>query len=320
MSVTPPTATSASLNEIPPIADWSEYRGQEQLKNRLMVHARAALTQGRMLDDMLFVAPPGAGKTTLATLLATEVKDPFHLFMMPTDPQEFCRFCRRWEGGIILLDEIHSAPNKFQELLYPAIGQENKMLHPPSGAAVDVNHITFIAATTEPHKVLAPLYGRFKLKPRWDDYSVEEMTQIVADAAKRIGMALPAGVAEGLAGATGGTPRLAGALVAAARDLSVIGNEVTVQSVLDLVGIDEDGLTQGHVDYLKTLDTLNGTSGLKNICTLLQLSTAAVEEVERQLLQQGFITVERHGRCLTELGERKVGIKQRPSLHERRAS
>lgn len=320
MTFIPTDPSTAPTNEIPAIENWDEYRGQPQLKSRLMIHGQAALTQGRMIDDMLFVAPPGSGKTTLARLLANKVKDPFHLFMMPTDPLAFCRFCKRWEGGIALLDEIHSAPKAFQELLYTAIGQENKMLYPPSGPAVDVNHITFIAATTEPQKVLRPLYGRFKLKPRWDDYSGAEMTQIVGDAAQRIGITLPAGVAEGLASATGGTPRLAGALVSAARDLSVIGSDVTVSAVLDLVGIDEDGLTEGHIDYLKTLNTLNGTSGLKNICTLLQLSAAAVEELERQLLQQGFITVERQGRCLTDLGDRKVGIGQRPSLHERRAS
>jgi Holliday junction DNA helicase RuvB len=177
-----------SNNVVPPLASWDEYRGQTQLKRRLTVHADAALNQGRMLDDILFAAPPGVGKTTLARLLAMQVTDPFKLFMVPQiDIKQFCQFCRRWEGGVILLDELHSAPRKLSELLYSAIGQDNKVLHPPSGPPIEVNHITFMGATTEPDKVHKPLWDRFKIKPRWEDYTDEDMALIVADGARRVG-------------------------------------------------------------------------------------------------------------------------------------
>lgn len=310
-----------SESSVSDVAAWEEYRGQGPLKTRLMVHAQAALAEGRLLDDMLFVAPPGSGKTTLARLVANLVKDPFHLFMMPTDVKAFCQFCRRWEGGVLLLDEIHSAPTKFQELLYTAIGQTNKMLYPPAGPPIDVNHITFIAATTEPDKIPGALWTRFKVKPQWDLYSDTDMALIISDAARRINVTLPAGLADELALATGGTPRLAGVFVAACRDLAANRTPLTVDAVLDLVGVDSDGLTRSHLDYLSTLYTLNGTSGLRNICSLLQLPTQAVEELERTLLQRGLITLGSSGRSLTEAGYDKVpGTKTRPSLQGRRAS
>ena len=303
------------------VTDWQNYVGQKQLKSRLMVHAQAALASGRMLDDMLFVAPPGAGKTTLARLLAAQMHDPFEVRMMPTDPQQFCQFCKRWEGGVILLDEIHSAPKKFWELLYSAVGQPNKMLYPPSGRPIDVNHITFLGATTEPERLPKPLWDRFKVKPRWDDYSEEDLELIIANAAVSARVDLPAGLAHELARAAGGTPRLAGALVGACRDLQMTGMPLTVETVLDLVGVDRDGLSDRHIDYLKALDTLNGSSGLKNISTMMQLAPAAVEDLERLLLQQGMVTLERTGRQLTDAGAAKLpNRRRRLSPSERRAS
>jgi Holliday junction DNA helicase RuvB len=311
--------TQVSTGELVRARNWSDYVGQEQLKSRLLTHIGAAAKADRTLDHMLLVAPPGAGKTTLAALIADELCDPFYSIMMPMDLKEFTYFCADWRGGIVLLDEIHRASTAFQEAMLSALDDGELAL--TSGSKVSVRHITFIGATTEPQNIIKPLWDRFLVKPRWDDYSDEEMGGIVAGMARRAGVAMPDDVAQGLARATGGTPRIAGSLVVACRDLLETDQDASVDSILSLAGIDRDGLSERHIDYLKALKELGGVSGLKNLCTLMQYSAAVLEELERLLLHRGFVRLERSGRTITSAGMSKLpDITIPPSNADRRAT
>lgn len=308
-----------STGELVRAQAWDDYVGQATLKGRLLTHIRAAVETERMLDHMLLVAPPGSGKTTLAKLIADEIRDPFYAMMMPMDLREFVYFCGDWKGGIILLDEIHRASKAFQEALLPAL--EDGELALSSGSRVSVRHITFIGATTEPQGIIKPLWDRFLVKPRWNDYSDSDMAQIVAGMAARAGVAMPPEVAQGLARATGGTPRVAGSLVVACRDLLDTGQDVSVGSVLELAGIDCDGLSERHIDYLKALTELGGISGLRNLCSLMQLSQSVLEELERLLIRRGFVRLEAKGRSLSAAGRAKIPeISVKPSFGDRRAA
>ncbi|MEE8283107.1 MAG: AAA family ATPase, partial [candidate division NC10 bacterium] len=53
---------------------WEEYVGQDKVKENLRVFIEAARARGEPLDHVLFHGPPGLGKTTLAYLIATELK------------------------------------------------------------------------------------------------------------------------------------------------------------------------------------------------------------------------------------------------------
>src|SRR5690606_23774424 len=141
---------------------------------RLEIHINAAVAQERPLDHMLLCAPPGFGKSSLAAIVAHRLFDtPFMSLKMPIAEREFCRVLREFGGGIVLLDEIHAAPKLFQELLLTAL--EDGVLRPRNGAEEDVRHCTFIAATTEQRGVIKPLQDRFMLKPRFEEYSDDEM-------------------------------------------------------------------------------------------------------------------------------------------------
>lgn len=293
-----------STGELVRAKTWDSYEGQPRLKSRLLTHIRAALAADRLLDHMLLVGPPGAGKTTLAYLISEEVRDPFHAMMMPVDLKEFVYFCADWGGGVLFLDEIHRASKAFQEALLPAL--EDGELALTSGSRVSVRHITFIGATTEPQGIIKPLWDRFLVKPKWDDYADDEMAAIIAGMARRAGVLMPHDVTLGLARATGGTPRVAGSLVVACRDLLDSGQEATVDSILDLAGIDCDGLSERHIDYLRALLELGRVSGLRNLCSLMQLSQSVLEELERLLIRRGFVRLESRGRTLTRAGELKV--------------
>lgn len=293
----------ASTSEQIRAQSWDDYIGQERLKARLRIHIKAAIAENRELDHMLLVAPPGSGKTTLARLIAEEVGDPFHVKMMPTKEKEFLYFCMD-NGGVVLLDEIHAAKTAFQEMLQ---GIQDKVLFKPDGKTVDVSHITFIAATTRPEKVIKPLWDRFLIKPEWDEYTDEDMGRIVAGMARRANVELPTDVADGLARAAGGTPRVAGSLITAARSLAAIGEALTVEAILDLSEMDVDGLSSRHVNYLRALSELGGVAGLSGLCSMLQLSSSVVEDLERLLIKRGFIRKDgTSGRTLTDVGWAKA--------------
>lgn len=276
---------------------WSEYVGQEKLKQRLLIHIKAADQEERMLDHILLVAPPGTGKTTLAGLIASELREPFWSFKMPMKERQLTYFIQEWRGGILLLDELHAAPKAFQEMLLTAL--QGGYIQSSDGLRTKTNHITFLGATTEPEKLITPLWDRFLIKPAFADYSDDEMRQILQNMAAKAKVTLDEGVAQGLARAGGGTPRIAGSLVLAARDLQTVGMDVTVESVLDLAGIDADGLTDRHMAYLRTLKQLGSVAGLANLCTMLQLSQTTVEGLERLLIQRGFVQLTSKGRALT---------------------
>lgn len=310
--------TPQSTGELVRARCWDDYIGQTHLKERLRIHIQAAIADSRELEHILLVAPPGSGKTTLAQLIAAELRDPFHSMMMPVNAKDFINFCIEWAGGVLLLDEIHAAPKAFQEMLQTAI--EDGYLQTASGRRVTVRHITFIAATTESEKVIAPLWDRFLIKPEWEPYSDAEMGEILTGMAARAGVDMPATVARGLARAAGGTPRVAGSLIVACRSLIAIGREPSVAAILDLAEMDKDGLTSRHMSYLRALAELGGSAGLSSLCSLLQLSQTVVEDLERLLIKRSFMRKDGSGRHLTEQGWAKVPeVSRKRTFAERRA-
>ena len=51
-----------------------EFIGQQKVKDNLQLAIDAALARGEPLDHAIFYGPPGLGKTTLAELIARELR------------------------------------------------------------------------------------------------------------------------------------------------------------------------------------------------------------------------------------------------------
>jgi Holliday junction DNA helicase RuvB len=279
---------------------WDEYVGQEKLKTRLSLHIRAANATNATLDHILLDGPPGVGKTTIAQIIADELGTELAVMKMPVKPKVLASFLREWEGGVLFLDEIHEAKTLQHDLLVLC---EEHYLQLDNGRRIYAPDTTIIGATTEPHRLLKPLRDRFPHKPKFEDYSDEDMGLIIAGMAKKVGVKFTKEEREALGRATGGIPRHARTFVLTARDLTAVGEEPTVDRILDVTETTPDGLTADHVAYMTLMREMGGAEvGLTTLSTILRLPEPTVRDLERLLQKKGLIQFERTGRELTNTG------------------
>lgn len=278
---------------------WDDYVGQEAMKDRLAVHISSALIREETLDHILLTGPPGCGKTSLASIIATEFGEPFTSFLMPIKEKALLLFLRQ-RHGVVLFDEIHRLSVKQQEALLPLV--EDGYYQLDNGDRVYADNLTIIGATTEPEKIIPPLFDRFPIKPPFDDYTADEMRDIVHRMAYASGIELDDMQAAVLGSAAGGVPRNAKSLVFMARDLYHDTGEIDIAQVLSQSRVDENGLTEDHRRYCQVLAQSGGVAGLEILSAHLRLPKAVLVELERLLVKLEMVQYSKQGRELVNGG------------------
>ena len=102
----------------------SEFVGQKQARENLAVFITAAKQRKESLDHVLFVGPPGLGKTTLAQIMAKELAVNFRSTSGPVIAKAgdlAALLTNLEEGDVLFIDEIHRLNPAVEEILYPAM-------------------------------------------------------------------------------------------------------------------------------------------------------------------------------------------------------
>ena len=102
----------------------SEFVGQAQARANLSVFIEAARARKEALDHVLFVGPPGLGKTTLAQIVARELGVNFRATSGPVIAKAgdlAALLTNLEERDVLFIDEIHRLNPAVEEILYPAM-------------------------------------------------------------------------------------------------------------------------------------------------------------------------------------------------------
>src|SRR5512135_3366280 len=192
----------------------SEFIGQQQARKNLSVFIEAARKRGEALDHVLFVGPPGLGKTTLAQIVARELGVGFRATSGPVISKAgdlAALLTNLEERDVLFIDEIHRLNPAVEEILYPAMEDFQLDLiigEGPSARSVriDLARFTLIGATTRTGLLTTPLRERFGIPIRLEFYEVAELEEIVRRGARLLGLALTPEGAHEIARRARGTP------------------------------------------------------------------------------------------------------------------
>lgn len=300
-------------------SSFDEYVGQEHIKKNLSVLIGAAKSRGHNPEHVLFYGPPGLGKTTLAHVIAREVGANIKITSGPSIERvgDLAAILTNLQpGDMLFIDEIHRLNKTIEEVLYPVMetGKLDIMIGKgPSARTVqlDLPPFTLLGATTRFGMLSAPLRSRFSGGAfRLEFYSPEEIGTIINRSARILGITLPKESVESIAQRSRQTPRIANYLLRRVRDYAhmhekEIGTEA-IHEAFSMLGLDEHGLGNQDITYLKTLSDKFGSGpvGVKNIATAMGEDDGTVEDVvEPYLIQLGLIERTQRGRVLTEKGK-----------------
>lgn len=304
-----------------------EYIGQTKVKENMKVYIEAAKKRGEPLDHILLYGPPGLGKTTLASIISTEMNTNIRITSGPAieKPGDLAALLTNLSpNDVLFIDEIHRLNRSVEEILYPALEDYNLDIiigKGPSARSIrlDLPKFTLIGATTRAGSLTTPLRDRFGIMHRLELYNPDELNTIVSRSAKILGVEIDNKGSMEIARRSRGTPRIANRLLKRVRDYaSVLGDgritEEIAKIALEKLEIDELGLDNIDRKILKTiiLSYSGGPVGIETLASTIGEETETIEDVyEPYLLQMGFLSRTPRGRIATPNAYSHLGLEYR---------
>jgi len=309
-----------------------EFIGQQKVKENLQLAIDAALARSEPLDHAIFYGPPGLGKTTLAELIARELRVNIRTTSGPAleKPGDLVGTLTNLRAGdILFIDEIHRLRPVIEEFLYPAMEDyriDIRLSEGPKAQTITmpIERFTLIGATTRFGMLTPPMRARFGIEQRLNYYSPEDLELIVRRTSEVLKVEIePAGARE-IARRSRGTPRVANRLLRRVRDYAQVraGGVITedvARAGLAMLDVDQFGLDDMDARILKAIIEKfeGGPVGVSTISAAIGEDASTLEEVyEPFLVQQGFLQRTPRGRVATPMAYRHFGYTPPPVSSE----
>ncbi len=300
-----------------------EFVGQERLKKNLRVFVEAARARKEALDHCLFYSPPGLGKTTLATIIAQEMKVGLRVTSGPVLERKgdlAAILTGLAEGDVFFIDEIHRLNHVVEETLYAAMEDFKLDIiigEGPSAKTINLPlpRFTLVGATTRAGLLTGPLRDRFGITAHLEFYNESELLHILKRSSRILKVEADAQGLQEIARRSRGTPRIANRLLRRLRDFADVSDgkkinaQVAAQGLASL-DVDARGLDTMDKRLLTALiDKFNGGPvGIDTLAVALSEAADTVTDVyEPFLIQCGFLARTPRGRIATEHAYRHLG-------------
>ena len=293
-----------------------EYVGQPSVRRQMEIFMTAASNRNEALDHVLIFGPPGLGKTTLAHIIANEMKVSLRQTSGPVleKPGDLAALLTNLdENDVLFVDEIHRLSPVVEEVLYPAMEDFQLDIMIGEGPAarsikLDVPPFTLVGATTRAGLLTSPLRDRFGIVQRLEFYSTAELEKIVHRSASIFNLPIETKGAEQIARRARGTPRIANRLLRRVRDFAevqgdgVVTHDIAIDA-MNMLEVDPNGFdAMDRRVLLSIIEKFDGGPvGVESLSAAVGEERGTIEDViEPYLIQQGFMMRTARGRVATK--------------------
>jgi Holliday junction DNA helicase RuvB len=327
-----PTSTEERFDRALRPITLADYVGQPVVKEQLNIFIEAARKRNEPLDHCLVFGPPGLGKTTLAHIIANEMKVDLKTTSGPVLEKAgdlAALLTNLEEGDVLFIDEIHRLSPVVEEILYPALEDYQLDIVIGEGPAarsikLDLPPFTLVGATTRAGLLTSPLRDRFGIVQRLEFYSIDDLAKIVSRAGDILNVPIDAAGAKEIARRSRGTPRIANRLLRRVRDYAEVKADGKVTSevadaALNMLNVDKNGFD--HLDRRLLLTLMEkfegGPAGVDSLAAAISEERGTIEDVlEPYLIQQGFLMRTSRGRIATRMAYEHFGLPSPKRLQE----
>ncbi len=303
---------------------WDEYVGQTGVKNNLRILLDAASERKQPPEHLLFYGPPGLGKTTIAHLIAREMRSQMKVTSGPAIEKigDLASLLTNLSSGdILFIDEIHRLSKVIEEVLYPAMESGSLDIiigKGPSARTIQLElpPFTLIAATTRIALLSSPLRSRFSGGVfRLEFYTEEEIHRILKRSAELLKTKIDEEGLHEIARRSRFTPRTANYLLKRCRDFGQVRKQELTKGIVEeallLLEVDDRGLTSSDRRMLEVIiQKFNGGPvGVNTLSAATSEEAATIEEVyEPYLLQIGMLERTPRGRVAARAAYEHLGL------------
>ena len=301
-----------------------EYIGQAVVKRQMDIFITAARQRGEALDHVLIFGPPGLGKTTLAHVIANELKVNLRHTSGPVleRPGDLAAILTNLEpNDVLFVDEIHRLSAVVEEVLYPALEDFQLDIMIGEGPAarsikLDLPPFTLVGATTRAGLLTSPLRDRFGIIQRLEFYDQDDLARIVTRSADILDLSVDKEGARKIATRSRGTPRIANRLLRRVRDFAEVEadgrvTEQVADDAMDMLAVDPNGFDIMDRKLLRTIIEKfdGGPVGVDSLAAAISEERGTIEDVlEPYLIQQGFLMRTARGRVATRTAYLHFGL------------